>query len=259
MIAHVSEATLQALLDDELPATEQPTVREHVAGCLACRQEVQALRDADALFSAAMRRIDAADLRRPMPLPPRAAHPWRAAVWRTLPRAAVLVLGFAGVAAAALPGSPVRRWVAALAEHDAPRASVSVASTRPEPSAVGGAAPAETEPVAGIGVLPAAGEVRVVVEAPAPGLRVSVRLADQDRVDVRGRAAATEARFRTAPGRVTVMGAGAGELEIVLPNGVQRASVTVGGKRYLTKDGDRVYLLVPTESTGAEIRFPEYR
>jgi hypothetical protein len=171
---------------------------------------------------------------------------------RHLLRAAVLVLGVAGVASATVV--PLRRWIAAVAGERHAAAPVPGRGSG-EPAAPP-AAPAATPVSAGIGALPLDGAVRIEVVGSAPALRIRVRLVDADRATVRGWGEAATAGFRSGHGRITVTGASAGELEILLPRGVEHASVTVGGRRFLTREGAQLRILVPADSSGTEILFP---
>ncbi|HEX5723987.1 MAG TPA: hypothetical protein VFX98_00900, partial [Longimicrobiaceae bacterium] len=162
-------------------------------------------------------------------------------VRRSLPRAAVLAVGFAGVAAAAtLPGSPLReaieRVVVSRPARPEPPAPV-VEAPRPAPVAVEGTAPL---PEAGVSILPEGGSVRVQITGAAPGLRVRTRLVAGSRVDVRATGAAADARFRTASGRVEVVGAGTGEVMVDLPRSARAAYVEVNGRVYAAKDGGQL-------------------
>jgi hypothetical protein len=187
----------------------------------------------------------------------RAGTDGRAALLR---RAAVLLVGVAGIASATVPGSPVRAWLgsvlggAATAEAPAPSPPADSAAAA---ESVAAPAPVPAGPEAGIAVLPSAGEVRVVVVDAGPALRIRVRLTDTGRAEVRGRGAAAGAGFASGRGRITVTGArDGGELEVLLPRGAGRASLTVDGRRYVTLDAGNLTVLVPADSSGAEIVFP---
>ncbi|HEY7768499.1 MAG TPA: hypothetical protein VIB55_10100, partial [Longimicrobium sp.] len=118
-------------------------------------------------------------------------------------------------------------------------------------------APPAPESVAGVEIRPHEGAVRVMLGQVGPGLRVRVRLADAEHVDVRATGAAADAQFRTAPGRVSITGAAEGEIVIALPRAVRRAAIVVGDRTYMTKDGEQLHVLAPAADTaGAEIVFP---
>jgi hypothetical protein len=246
-------------------------VERHLEGCGPCRDEAERLRAAAASLTGALALLD-----RPAPteraLAAASRQRWRRWVGvdagQVLRRAAVLVLGVATVASATVPGSPVRGWIAELLHGAAPAsapADDSVAAAGgpggaagvPNPAAVApepGAAPDAS--AAGVSVLPELGRVRVVLTAPSPDLRIRVRLSDDPYSDVRATGLASGARFRTGPGRVEVSGAGAGEVEVVIPRGARSAVVEVDGRAYFRKDGDGIRLLAPaSDSSGSEVVF----
>ena len=253
-MTHVDEGRLQALLDEELHAGERAEVETHLRDCLACRTELAGLRDAGAAFGEAMLLLE-----RPRPVardyaiawPRRGAGGW-ARVAGALPRAAVLVLGFAAAAAAVVPGSPLRGWVEGLGEPEAaPVAIAPVSAELPE------AAPdVEAPPESGVLVDPLNGTVRVDLRDAGTRLGVRASLSDAAQAGVFATGAAADARFDTGPGRIEVVGAGSGELRIELPRGASSATVTVNGVEYLRKEGDQLRLVAPAEdSAGAEVRF----
>ena len=221
---HPSEGELQAFLDGELPADERARVAAHLAECGDCRAELAQLRAAGEIFSAAVHRIDtvtaaavtaahtavlhrAGSRRSGRPalqiLPPSGAR--AVAVRRAFLRAAVLVLLVAGAASAAVPGSPIRRFLVGLWHETTHLFGVRPAAP-PPPARIRVAPaprPAPSLP-SGVSVLPENGRVSVVVQGAAPGLRVHVRVLDTDRASVEADGPATSAHFRTGPGRIEV-------------------------------------------------------
>jgi hypothetical protein len=145
--------------------------------------------------------------------------------------AAVIALaaGAAGVAYA-LPGSPMPRWVAALAARLAPRSEARA------PEVARPATPARTS--AGIAVEP--GRELVIVFSPvAPGALARVTLSDGAEVVVRSRAGA--ATFTSDAGRLLVAGTGAPDtVAIEIPRDARRVEVRAGGARLFLKDGARI-------------------
>ncbi|HEY0038489.1 MAG TPA: hypothetical protein VGB66_17455 [Longimicrobium sp.] len=252
-MAHAAEGTLLEMLDGRLPQPHQAQLQGHVAECASCAAELDRLRRLSATFDAAMAALDP-------PAPTRAALAavrsrrrggWMTDTRRTLAKAAILVLGVVGVASATLPGSPLRQWMEQRFGGAAPTPATAAAAA-PSPGA-----PPATEATAGVEILPHEGAVRVVLGEVGPGLRVRVRLADADYVDVRATGAAAGAQFRTAPGRVSITGAAEGEIVIALPRAVRRAAIVVGDRTYMTKDGEQIHVLAPAADTvGAEIVFP---
>jgi anti-sigma factor RsiW len=269
-MSHPAEGTLQAYLDGELPRADRAEVERHLEGCAPCRDAAEGLRAAAASLTGALALLD-----RPAPteraLAAASRQRWRRWVGvdagQVLRRAAVLVLGVATVASATVPGSPVRGWIAGLLHGGAPAsapAGGSVAAGGPGgatgvPAPAAGAPEAGAAPdasAAGVSVLPELGRVRVVLTAPSPDLRIRVRLSDDPYSDVRATGLASGARFRTGPGRVEVSGAGAGEVEVVIPRGARSAVVEVDGRAYFRKDGEGIRLLAPaSDSSDSEVVF----
>ena len=250
MNRHLGEGTLQALLDGGLPAGERPAAEAHLAACGECAAAARELRALNERAASLLARGDvpAPVAQAQMSLRARRA---RRGQWgearRALLRAAVLVVGLAGVAAAAVPGSPVREWIeeAVLPAKretlpaDARRAPV------PPPRQDAPAAPT------GISIRPDGGAVRVVLSGASPRLQVTARLVDGDRAEVlvRGRAM-SGARFRTAPGRIEVVDAGAGEVEVEIPRAARSATVEVNGRVFVVKEGDSLRVLAPAGAPG---------
>lgn len=251
---HPDEGTIQALLDGELEPAARAGTERHLAGCPACAEAAAELRAARDRFRFALR---AADTAAPVE-PARAAVRRRAAnagagraLRRGLARAALLVLGVAGIAYASVPGSPVRAWL----ERDAPAAHEPLAPLAVEPPAVHSVEPPavhSVEPaVSGISIRPEDGRVRVVLSASAPALRVHTRVGDGELAEVEATGAAAGARFRTGPGRIEVVGAGPGEVHVVLPRAAHTAVVEVNGEVRLLRQGERMQLMGPVEQDDA--------
>ena len=233
MNRHLGEGTLQALLDGALPPGERPAAEAHLAACGECAAAARELRALNERASALLAMGD-------VPAPVAQAQ-------MSL-RAAVLVLALAGVAAAAVPGSPVREWLedAVLpAKKETLAPSVGRAPAPPPRQAPAPGAPT------GVSIRPDAGAVRVVLSGASPRLQVTARLVDGDRAEVLARGRAVPgARFRTGPGRIEVVGAGPGEIEVAIPRAARAASVEVNGRVLVAKDGDSLRVLVPAGEPG---------
>jgi hypothetical protein len=250
MNAHLSEGTLQRMLDGELAGPELGGVQQHLSGCPGCRAELRALEAAFATVALQVPLLDPHEVSLDLAHAAwrrRMRGEWKLHLRRQLPRAAIILLAVAGVASATVPGGPLWRWLESL-RHEQPAA---VASTETVPT--GGPAAAG---FAGVSIDPADGELTVVVERASRELRIRVRLADQPRMSVRGIGDAAAAQFSMGRGRVNVAEVGAGELEVVIPRTANRATISVDGRRFLLKDGETVHVLVPADSAGAEIVFP---
>lgn len=244
---HVSEGTLQALLDEELSGEDRSRVERHLVDCATCEALAAELRDASASLESALALLD-----RPAPLEAaedafrrRRAREKMAAGRRSLLRAAILVLGFAAVGSAAIPNSPIRSWAAAAWEEW---------SHRPQPVAQQPAEQSEAEVAeSGVSIRPADGRVRIVVEAPAPGVTARIRLVDDDLVSVRARGDASEARFRTSPGRIDIVAPGAGELEVEVPATLAGAVLEADGRVVVSKEGALLQILDAQEEAAIEV------
>ena len=159
-------------------------------------------------------------------------------------RAAIVVVLLGGAAAAAaLPASPVRQWLS------------DVFGSEPTPPA-GPAAPVDA-PETVLLVEPVDGAVVVAFETPATGVRISVRFGGAAELELRASGAAAGAQFRSSAGRITVVNAAAGAVQLTVPNSIARVRLEVDGRVYLTKENGQVRVLAPTADTvGAEIILP---
>lgn len=253
---HPDEGKLQALLDDELDASERSDLERHVQECESCTTELATLRAVSAVFAHAVSLLDGPV--RTVPLRPPSLRSGRPPRWSrmALPRAAVLVFGFAAAASAAMPGSPIRSWLETLGGPPAQTTAVTSGQRAGDTSAEPVLAAPARAPESGVSVAPADGAVRVIVTRASPELRVRAILTDSDRAWAIATGDAAGARFETAAGRIEIIGAGAGELRIELPRALGRATVEVDGVPYLSKEGERLNLAVPAEdSAGAEVTF----
>ncbi|HSL72108.1 MAG TPA: zf-HC2 domain-containing protein [Longimicrobiales bacterium] len=252
-MSHYPEGVLQAYLDDEVGADARAQVDAHVSACADCSARLQDLRQLDALFTSAVQTVDVRTI-------PAAAlaelqvraqqRGWRerfAGSPRALARAAMFVIGISAVAAATVPGSPLRGWlidtweaITSDQETVAPPAQ-----PQPEPEVAATAARATASN----------GRIRVLLRAPDPSSRVHVVLIDGERAVVEATGAAVAPRTRTGSGWVELVG-GAGDIRISLPRGVPRATVEVDGRLYLSKEGADLRVFSPTVDTaGAELIF----
>jgi anti-sigma factor RsiW len=247
---HLAEGILQALLDAELPPPERAEAEAHLAGCPACTGELRGLRAAGERTSALLAQADVAApvAQAQMALRRRrvAARQSRfAETRRALLRAAALVLGLAGVAAAAVPGSPVRAWIedTVLPHERAPQAQ----EIQPAPAP---AAPAPApEEFSGVTVQPLDGRVRVALTG-AADLRLTVRSSSEPGAKVLHAGLEPGARFHYSRGRVELAGARGGEVTVELPRDAEATVVEVNGRVYVAKDGGELRPLVPQAEPG---------
>jgi hypothetical protein len=265
-MTHASEGLLIAYVDGEIEGSAAAELRDHLAACEACAGELHEL---ERLSVRAHRLLGAADVAPPM-LRARAAigaartvparrGPGRLGLGHLglggLARAAGLVLVLAGVAAAVVPGSPVREVLSITFTRLA-----QFVQGEPEGAAVPSEAPTEAPAAApeamGMAIMPADGRVRVILHAPAGVVDVRVRLVDAARARVETTSDQPDMRLRSAAGRVEVMGLNAGELSIDIPRSVRAATVEVNGRAWVVKAGDQLQLAGPAgRDRGAEVRF----
>lgn len=176
-------------------------------------------------------------------------------------RAALLVLGFAGVASATVPGSPVRGWIERVLP--APRATAPAADRQPAVAdSPGDADPGEAEgaesPVTPARLLVPLvdGALSIRIERSDPGLRIRVRLGDDPDLLVDASDGAASGRFRAAAGRLAIEEAGPGDVVIGIPTEAVRVTLEVDGRPYLIKEGGRLRILAPVVDTaGTEFVF----
>lgn len=249
---HPSRARLLAHLDGELSDGAAGRIAAHLEGCERCRRRRRELREASGLLRRALEKADV-----PAPgVDPREvraaaretgasgregaeATPGKTGARRLAGRAglkaALVFLGLATAAAAALPGSPLRSWIAGAASSPEPaeadRAAAPAATARTSPQAVS---------------IPVSGRAAVRIVDPAPGLVVRVRVVDGPRLTVTGRGG----RYETGDGFLEVRAPGGGELRIDLPRSVRDARVTADGRLLLRREGGDLRIHAPVADSG---------
>lgn len=242
-MAHIEEGVLQAYLDDEVGARAE--IEAHVRTCGTCAAELDRLRSASSLFATAMHSVDVqapavaapaaitsiAPIRPAFAAAPVARHE---RTWLSVPlaRAAMLLLGFAAVASATIPGSPVRAWIsdalrtAGVLEQEQEQPAAPVV---PETPASAGAVD-QGDDAAALSIEPVDGRIRIILTGVSASANVRVRMVEADRALVQASGDAAKARFVTGPGRIEMIGVGAGDVIIEMPKSVTDASVIADGK-----------------------------
>ncbi|HSJ25917.1 MAG TPA: zf-HC2 domain-containing protein [Longimicrobiales bacterium] len=283
-MTHATEGLLQAYLDEEIEGSAAAELRDHLAGCAACRSELEALQRAGEQVHVAMAALAPAgmpmlrarsalatarrgaaieDATAPVTAHRSAGRPTgrpggRWSLTRLgasgLAKAAMLLLALAGAGAAAIPGSPVRRALettfARVAQlfNGAPAEQVVVPESPVAP-------PVEPVP-SRMAVLPAEGRVRIVIERPAAEVDVVVRIVDEPLAQVDAATADDGVRFRTGPGRIEVSGLSAGVITVDVPRTVRTATVEVDGTVLVEKQADMLQLSGPAgRERGDQVRF----
>jgi anti-sigma factor RsiW len=240
----MTEDILLAYLDGELSHGERASVQTHLTLCPDCVARLETLRARAGRFSRALAAVD-----RPPPQiePALGRTASRLAVPGSLLKAAAALLLIAVGAAAAVPGSPVRRWV----EHSVQevRGLLSGASA----DAGTGQAASKRAAAAGVAVQTADGAVRVVLIDVHPETVLEVRLVGGDEATV----SAAGGRFSTGPGWIEVRGAGPDSVRIALPETARTARVEVHGRTVVEKEGAALNLLSgdSVARTGRELQF----
>lgn len=221
MMEHPSDGQLQAYVDDEALAVSTDRVERHVLTCRMCQERISRLRTLEADVARALSILD-----------PQADPGRREAVrWnvrrerarrrsgrhrRRLAAAAVVLLFGAGAAAAALPGSPVRAW---LAGSDDPATAVEVTTPQDE---------------VGLRVELQDGAARVELEELSGDVGIQVRLVPGRQVEI---AAPAGASFQTRDGWVRVAGADAGTVRVGFPTATRVGELVVEGVTRVRVDG----------------------
>lgn len=246
-MTHLDQATVVTLRDREV-ATE--TERRHVETCAPCADalseaERRAITVTEALASLDDPVVDLEKARASTraKLDHASERALRAGGWwmpAHMGRAAAVLLVAAG-AVSALPGSPVRQWIAGDEAGPPTEPAVRMAPEQEAQSA------GVTVPLANTGI-------RVLVSSLGPLDRLEVVWVDggSARVD-----APPGSRFSYAEGRVEALVAG-GSVRIELPRSGAPVTLEVDGTPYLSRIGDVVEVTGPVgERSDARILFVE--
>ncbi len=238
---HPDDGLILAFLEEELATGEEAEIRAHLAACAACGAEVDGLKRALERSARALTLLDAEpptreararlEARRAGNRKPRGGRGW----WLPLSRAAGIVLLLAGGASAAVPGSPVREWIAR--GWGAVRAPGTPAVLEGTPGAPEGAVAApEVQPFpfeTGATLLPEAGGVELWIHEVPPGTEVTVLLSEEGQAGI---FAGTGTRYRTEAGKLEAW-APPGAVRVELPRDLPRAVVGVNGVVVLRQAG----------------------
>ena len=236
---HPNEAALLALIHRELPAGETASIRSHLAGCPACRDRDAALRKAAAEIGALLRLLDH---RVPTLAAPEGGG--RRHGLRRAALAASLAVFLAGAAAAAVPGTPLNRWIRSQLDRATPTAP-RVATRAPSPAST---APAQ---VAGGVEIPA--PRALVVTFARPERDGVLRVSASNRADASLQAYGGDVAYQVGDGRIEVDNRSpAGRYTLEVPATLSRLTVLVDGRsvfdsaeRSLASGPDSVSLAAP--------------
>lgn len=235
-MTHVEQGELLAYLDNEVTASSRAAIETHLHGCTVCAAELSELRSAAALFTRLARASDTeapiAKARSAVTAARTDAARRRFALSRSaLAKAAVFTIGFAALASAAIPGSPLRKWISNALNRAEPTPAIQTAPapTVPAPAPSPSPAPSASDEAA-LSIQPVDGRVRIILSDVGQSASVRVRLVDSDRAVVQASGAAAHGRFRTGPGRIELVGVPDGVVTIDLPRNVKDMRVEVDGK-----------------------------
>ncbi len=221
---HPSDATLLALIHGELAEGTRAETEEHVASCGICAAQLAELRDGDAIVAGLLSTLDHPVPRRVPMVLTRAPGLSRIAI------AASIALLVAGAAAAAVPGTPVHRW---LQEH----LSAPVRQEISRPAAPAASSSAE-QAASGVEVAPAGG-LTVSFREPEPAGTLIVATADRSNVSLRALLGAVA--YQVGTGRIVVDNRGvAGRYQLEIPNSLERLTVLVGSQVIFRSTGGRI-------------------
>lgn len=258
---HLSEQQLQAWLDGEVEGAAARSLSAHLETCAACRSTLAEMRATAARVTNALAWLDRPASTAAAIQPGIAAlaaeratevvgangdarvtsidahRPWRRPARVGFLKAAMLALLVTGAAAAAIPGSPVQRWlIGAWTQMTGPEP---VVVEEPEVPETVEPAPAPAE-LASISIEPIDGRLTVLLDGAAPGQSIRVVLVDEPTATVETDATAAT-RFSTGPSRIQATGLGRGSVNVLLPRSLAYARVVADGQLLLEKEGSAVH------------------
>lgn len=258
---HLSEGQLQAYLDGEVEGAYARSLAAHLEACAVCTATLDELRAAAVRTSHALAWLDRPASTAAAIQPGIAAlaaeratevvgangdarvtsidahRPWRRPARVGFLKAAMLALLVTGAAAAAIPGSPVQRWlIGAWTQMTGPEP---VVVEEPEVPETVEPAPAPAE-LASISIEPIDGRLTVLLDGAAPGQSIRVVLVDEPTATVETDATAAT-RFSTGPSRIQATGLGRGSVNVLLPRSLAYARVVADGQLLLEKEGSAVH------------------
>lgn len=256
-MTHLDEGQILALRDD--PTAVESTFLAHLHACDACSQALEETRRRGAALAAALGSLDdttwdldqardrirrrvAEESARVAGAPSLTARRARRAAWGWSGSKAAGLLLVTAAGLSALPGSPVRRWIA---ERAAPAVEEAVPAAETAPTLRGAEEGGVRLPLSG-------GPLTVVLRDAAPGTEVRVRW-------IPGREAALFApagsRFTSGQGRMEAAGL-SGVVRLELPSSVLPVSLELNGRIILRNSGAGLDVSGPVvQQTDAEITF----
>lgn len=242
---HLHDDELRAIVDGELADARATEALRHLAGCLECVRRLDRLRMVAEQTTELLSALDHA--RPPLSADAVIARANRVATTRHRAAAAGLAaLVIAGAAAAAIPGSPVRRYVAGVLARSHPQTAGRLRQATPE---------ASPEAASGIAVVPAA-RVEIVFRDVQPAGAIRISLADTGAVRIT-HWGGTAGYAVTDSGVVIDNAASTASYDVTIPRSVTRVRVRVGTLVVFAREGERISSIAARERGGSYvIEFP---
>jgi len=255
-MGHPDDGLIRAFLDGEAPG-ERENIRTHLATCTECRELAEGQAGALERVTDALSHLDVeppletARLR--VVKATAGKSPPHQALRRYLPHAASFLVLLTAGTAAALPGSPVRKWITWTWEAVSGSGSGVTASTTsseedPAPESVA----SETLPSVGATLTAPPEGVELHVSGFSAEASLRVVLVDGDRAGI---FAGEGTRFRSETRRLEASDP-PGDVTVEIPRSAAAVTLTVNGEVYLEKTEEGLELLGPVRArSSTEIRF----
>lgn len=260
-MGHPHSGLIQAFLDGEAVGQEAEELRAHLERCTECQAvlhelEVASQHSAQALFLLDQEPDLVKARQRIFESQPISTAKGPGAWWAiSLPRAASIALLLTGALVTALPGSPVRRWMA-----EGWQALTRVPSERPRleegPEIPGSPDPLLQEapplPETGAGIPALGNGVEIWIHDLSADAELRILWTDGEEAWV---FAPEGTRFNRTDGRLEAFGP-PGDVRVEIPRSFARVTVGLNESVLLRKSGEEVEILGPVqERTPSEIRF----
>ncbi len=256
-MTHLDDGRLRAYLDGELGPAEAADAEEWIAQDDDARLKIEQMRQRDEHISTLLGELDEAPptdrVRQAIEEARMTSRGGAEPSVRSTPlvrwaQAAALVLLGAGAASAALPGSPVRAWLTERSTDG----EVQQGPVDPREQGV-------ATRMTGARVAAANGQVRLEVTGLPIGAEIEVLLVPGDTAGLYAPVQGSSFETFTAFGRIRVS-VSSGPVRVEIPRDIGSASLSVNGRMYLTKEGDRLELPGPVvEQAETTIRFESTR
>jgi len=248
-MGHPDEGVIRALLDHE-QQDDQAELRTHLEGCPECRAVAEAQELDFQLLADALPIMDVDPPEEMARARVMAAATQTAKASRrlgiSLPWAASIALLLSAGTLSALPGSPIRHWIAQTlnsppAMDGSDLEATSLSDTQADPSNLVGAT-----------LVNSAEGVTLLIRGLVEGAEVTVHFVDGDQAGI---FAGQGTRFRTEDGTLEALDP-PGAVRVEIPRGTQAATLYVDSQLFLRRTNLGLEVSGPVQSrTGDEIRF----